>query len=175
MRTRLKKYNKEAIQKLLSLILLLLVVWFGIDYQNGSTLNRQQINVIKIIDGDTIEVEDGIQIRYIGIDSPEYGENYFDEATKLNESLLATEHIYLEEDISKKDKYDRVLGYIWAGDKLINEEMLKSGLAFPLFIPPNKKYQDRFIKAFEYAQKQDLNLWKDKDKKVSSYRIYNNW
>lgn len=166
----------QNISKLISLFFLIFVVFFGLSYKNIDTSGLMEVKVSKVVDGDTIELSDGKQIRYIGIDAPEMDEALYDKATDFNQSLINSAKVYLEKDIVEKDKYDRILGYIWVNDKLVNEEILGQGLAFPLFIPPNRKYQDRFIKAFESAQTQDLNLWtKDVGKKVSSYRVYNNW
>src|SRR4030065_366152 len=67
--------------------------------------------VTKVIDGDTIVIEGGYHVRYIGIDAPESGEFYYLEAKQANEDLVAGKKIRLESDISDKDSYGRLLRY----------------------------------------------------------------
>lgn len=167
-------YRNKSIDKVLVLILLVGFVYIvALRPQIYLERKLQKIELGKIIDGDTIELKDGSQVRYIGIDTPEFDEKYFTEATQRNKELLNNKDIYLEFGKLRKDKYDRTLGYIWIDNLLINEVLLKEGLAFPLFIPPNDKYQNKFIKAFKYAQKLQLNLWNSNlDNRTITYRNY---
>jgi micrococcal nuclease len=121
----------------------------------------ESVDVKKTIDGDTIELSTGQQVRFIGIDTPEIGQPWADEATKRTEELLKGHKIRLEYDVLKTDRYDRILAYVWVGDVLINEVLLKEGLARPLFIPPDRKYQSRFSRAVKIAQKNQEPLWKN--------------
>jgi len=77
---------------------------------------KTEASVIRVIDGDTIEVDiDGAlyKVRYIGIDTPEVGQLYADEATKKNRELVEGKVVWLEKDVSETDKYNRLLRYVY--------------------------------------------------------------
>jgi len=171
-----KQTIRENISKALTLLFLVVIIAIGLNYKNPENTGLEKVVVKKIIDGDTIEIENGQQIRYIGIDTPEYGEYYFEQAKLENEKMLSSKDVYIEKDILEKDKFDRILAYVWVDKNiLINNQLLEMGMAFPLFIPPNKKYQELFIKSFEKAQASDIGVWKqNKNWKLLNYREYNN-
>src|SRR6185436_19051123 len=76
----------------------------------------EQALVIDIVDGDTIKVQiDGevYPLRYIGIDSPERGLPYADEATAADEELVGGSTVFLEKDVSETDRFGRLLRYVW--------------------------------------------------------------
>ncbi|WP_376793275.1 thermonuclease family protein [Thermoflexus sp.] len=82
---------------------------------------RQTAALIKVIDGDTIDVSIGggaFRIRYIGIDTPEQGEPYYAEATEENRRLTEGKTLYLIKDVSETDRYGRILRYVIAGGSL---------------------------------------------------------
>lgn len=119
-------------------------------------------NVAKVIDGDTIVLESGETIRYIGIDAPEVslGEECFaKEATKANEELVLGKEIRLEKDVSEKDKYNRLLRYVWVGSTFVNESLVKEGFARFSSYPPDVKYQDLFKAAEQDARENNRGLW----------------
>lgn len=106
-------------------------------------------DVVRVVDGDTIVVSiDGRQerVRYIGVDAPETGpagdaEPFGDEATAMNKALLDGGRVCLERDISDRDRYGRLLRYAWLLDgRLVEEELLREGLAFVVTYPPDVKY-----------------------------------
>ena len=73
------------------------------------------VKVIKVIDGDTIVLETGETLRYIGIDSPEISggkECFADKASEKNKELVLGKEVYLEKDISETDRYKRLLRYV---------------------------------------------------------------
>jgi len=93
--------------------------------------------VARVIDGDTIITTDGERIRYIGIDAPELGEPYSLKATEMNRALLRAGPVKIVEcKGQKRDRYGRTLAWVYAGGRLVNGELLRRGLARPLFIPP---------------------------------------
>lgn len=90
-----------------------------------------------VIDGDTIVVGENEKVRYIGIDTPEIGECYYDEAKARNRELVERQQVFL--DICEEeptDKYGRTLAYVYVGDLLVNAELLSGGFAATLNIPP---------------------------------------
>jgi len=115
--------------------------------------------ITKVIDGDTVVLEDGEVLRYIGVDSPESGQCFAKEATAANKELVLGKTVRLEKDISEKDKYDRLLGYVFLGDLMVNEYLLRQGYASLLIIPPDRKYEDILAKAEEQAREEKLGIW----------------
>lgn len=126
---------------------------------------KEDTLVTRVIDGDTIEIEGGQKIRYIGIDTPETSDPrtgvqcYGKEATSKNKALVEGKKVRLEKDVSETDKYGRLLRYVFIGDQLINEVLVKEGYAFSSPYPPDIKYQSKFDTAEKYARKNDKGLW----------------
>jgi micrococcal nuclease len=98
------------------------------------------VAVLEVIDGDTIVIEGGYRVRYIGIDSPEIDEFYYLEAKQMNAELLDGKKVRLEKDITDKDKYGRLLRYVYVGDVFVNAEMVRQGCAWAMAYPPDIKY-----------------------------------
>jgi micrococcal nuclease len=127
---------------------------------------REKAKVKRVVDGDTIELEDGRTVRYIGMDTPETkhptkGVQCFGkEASARNKELVDGKEIGLEKDVSETDRYQRILRYIYVGDVLINEQLVREGYAFSYSYPPDVKYQDRMVAAQKIAYEQELGLWK---------------
>ncbi len=145
--------------------------------------------VLQVIDGDTIIVDlDGRRehVRLIGIDTPESRPNHraelqsrdynTDQKTILQLGNRASDYtrellpkkstILLEFDVSRRDKYQRLLAYVWItrGDpgrpRLVNEEILRAGYAYILTIPPNIKYRQRLAAAFGEGRREKRGLWR---------------
>jgi micrococcal nuclease len=123
--------------------------------------------VIRVIDGDTIELEGGVKVRYIGIDTPETVhpskpvQFMGKEASAFNRQLVEGKDVRLEYDVQRTDKYGRTLAYVYVGDTFVNAELVKQGYAQIMTIPPNVKYQDLFLKLQKEAREAKLGLWSD--------------
>lgn len=126
--------------------------------------------VLRVIDGDTIQIEGGALVRYIGIDTPElrkrvdqrwkYDPEVFGlEAKRFNAQLVEGKPIQLEFDVQRQDKYQRLLAYVYVDGVFVNEEMIKQGYARLLTIPPNVKYVERFRKASKGAKREKRGMW----------------
>jgi len=116
--------------------------------------------VTEVIDGDTIVIDGGYHVRYIGIDAPESGELYYSEAKRTNEDLVAGKKVRLESDISDKDSYGRLLRYVYVGDNFVNAEMVSRGCAWAVAYPPDVKYQV-YLEAMENeARQKGLGFWR---------------
>ena len=127
--------------------------------QNSSNGVKQEVVIAKVLDGDTIETNFGAQIRYIGINSPEKGEPFFQQAQKFNENLVLGKNVDLEFDIENLDRYGRTLAYIFVDEKLVNLEIIRNGLAVVQTIQPNVKYQDAIVTAQREARDKCLGIW----------------
>ncbi len=128
-------------------------------------INTGEVKVTRVIDGDTIEIEGGERIRYIGIDTPETVDPrkpvqcFGVEASNKNKELVEGKMVRLETDITDRDKYNRLLRYVWVGDTFVNLELVKQGFAYSYSYPPDIKYQDRFLKAQQEAREAKRGLW----------------
>ncbi|MFH1610568.1 MAG: thermonuclease family protein, partial [Patescibacteria group bacterium] len=120
---------------------------------------KQKVKVTRIIDGDTIEIQTGEKIRYIGVNTPETNECYFNQAKDKNTSLVKDKEVILEKDVSETDRYQRLLRYVWLDGQLINEVLVKEGYAQAATYPPDVKYQARFLEAQAWAREQTRGLW----------------
>ena len=130
---------------------------------DGNLINP--VKIIRVIDGDTIEIEGGEIVRYIGMDTPETVdprksiECFGAEASKKNEELVEGKMARLEKDITDRDKYNRLLRYVWIDGAFINLELVKQGFSYSYSSPPDVKYQDQFIKAQREAKEAGRGLW----------------
>lgn len=124
-----------------------------------------EYKVARVIDGDTIEIEGGERVRYIGIDTPETVDPrkpvqcFGREASNKNKELAEGKTVRLEKDITDRDKYNRLLRYVYAGDAFINLELVKQGFAYSYSYPPDIKYQDQIVAAQQEAEKNKNGLW----------------
>ena len=118
------------------------------------------VTVTEVIDGDTIVIQGGIHVRYIGIDSPEVNEFYYAESRQWNADMVAGKQVRLEGDVTDKDKYGRLLRYAFVGDTFVNAEMVRQGCAWAEAYPPDLKYQV-YLKAMEKeARELQRGFWK---------------
>lgn len=132
---------------------------------DNSATAEDLFKVTRVIDGDTIELENGERVRYIGIDTPETVDPrkpvqcFGVEASKKNKELVEGKEVRLEKDITDRDKYNRLLRYVWVGDTFVNLELVKQGFAHSYSYPPDVKYQDQFVAAEREAREAKLGLW----------------
>jgi endonuclease YncB( thermonuclease family) len=115
--------------------------------------------VQKVYDGDTVLLEDGRKIRYLGINTPEWQEPFYLKAKKHNEALVLGKKVRLEFDVENTDKYGRLLAYVYVGDQMANAKLVEEGLADPFFIPPNSKHHAVLLGFQAEARKRKAGLW----------------
>lgn len=130
--------------------------------QNFAEKTITEARVMKVFDGDTIEIEGGAKVRYIGIDAAEVypaHQCFSDEALIKNKELVSGKIVRLEKDVSETDKYGRLLRYVYVGDVFINDELTKEGYTKVMTVPPDVKYKDLFLQSENYAKENNLGLW----------------
>ena len=118
-------------------------------------------NVERIVDGDTIVLQNGDIVRYVGITSPETGEPFEKEATEANRKLVEGKEVELEYDNYKGDKFGRILAYLIIDNINVSIELARLGMA-QVVVYQHKKpfiYQDKILKAQEEAKKKKLGIW----------------
>lgn len=131
--------------------------------------NFETAQVINVVDGDTIDVLlNGAEyrVRYILVDTPETKhptkgvQPFGPEASEANRQMVEGQTVYLEKDVSNTDRYDRLLRYVYLPDgRMVNEELLRLGLAQVATFPPDVKYVDRFTAVQREAQAAGVGLW----------------
>ncbi len=115
-----------------------------------------------MIDGDTITIEGSYRVRYIGIDAPEIHpgvEAFGIEAWQANRKLVEGKEVRLERDVSEKDKYGRLLRYVWVDNILVEAELVRQGLARAKAYPPDTKYQDYLEQMEAEAREAGWGMW----------------
>lgn len=148
----------------------------------------QKAKVKDAVDGDTIWVDingKDEKVRFVGVNTPEVAKNgepaefMANEAKDFTNKTLKNKEIYLERDISDRDKYDRLLRYIWLEKpaasptltdietKTINGILVKEGLAFANYYKPDTKYHEYLKELEKSAQDNKLGIWSDGTKSLS--------
>lgn len=136
-------------------------------YDNSLVFGDQgHVRVIKVHDGDTISVilnGRKEKVRLIGIDAPEIKQRPWGTRARkhLEKMLMASNRtVILEFDVERRDKYGRLLCYIFTPDrKMLNIQMVKNGYAVLLTIPPNIRYVDELRSAQNEAKQYKRGIW----------------
>ena len=150
------------------IVAIVLLVRSGGGSESPAPTKSGTAQVIRAIDGDTIEVRlDGQteDVRYIGVDTPETVKPdtpvqcFGPEAHDFNARLVEGHDARLEFDAEHRDVYGRLLAYVRVGDEFVNAELVRRGYATTLTIPPNDKYADQFARLEREASAKGLGLW----------------
>jgi len=119
----------------------------------------EKAKVMAVIDGDTIEIEGGERVRYIGIDAPEADECYGPEATDANEELVMGKEVILIRDVENRGKYGRLLRYVIADGRFVNAELVRLGYAEPRSYGESVMFQQVLTLFGRYAMEEGVGLW----------------
>ena len=116
--------------------------------------------IARVIDGDTFVLDNGESVRLIGIDTPEYLQPSGAESKAFAEKLLLGKLVQLEYDTQQRDKYGRILAYVFLDDLFVNAEFIKEGCARAYTQYPFKsEYKKLFLKLEKEAQSSKTGLW----------------
>lgn len=115
--------------------------------------------VTKIIDGDTIELEDGKKVRLTCINAPEIGQYYSSEAQKYLSNLILNKKVSLEKDKAETDRYGRLLRYIYLDNLFVNDDLVLNGYAKSYRYPPDTRYCDKIEKSEGSAKSKGMGVW----------------
>lgn len=114
-------------------------------------LAPSEVLATKVIDGDTIIVEGGYNVRLLGIDADESGYPCYDEAKKRLEDLILNKEVKLEKDVTDVDQYKRCLRYVFLDEQNIGLELVKEGLAIARFYEPDVRNKEEITLAEKTA------------------------
>ena len=134
----------------------------------------QPARVARVIDGDTVTLASAQVVRYIGIDAPEVRrrergawvldpEPFALAALEENRRLVEGRPVLLRFDTERRDRFGRLLAYVYLDDLLINEHLVDSGLARTLRIPPNLRHAEDLKAAERRARDARRGIWADAD------------
>lgn len=129
--------------------------------------------VVRVVDGDTIIVRIGSReerLRYIGINAPESVapnqpvECWGPESARANQEIVGDETVYLERDVSDRDRFGRLLRYVYVEGQdgeleLVNRLLVERGYAFASPFPPDVRYDDELQAAERTARELGMGLW----------------
>ena len=120
----------------------------------------------RVVDGDTLKLANHAVIRLIGVDTPETVrpqwpvEPWGLEASRFTKQFVGDGPVRLQFDRERLDDYDRYLAYVWVGDRMLNEELVRSGLArFKGHFNYSETMKGRFRRAQGEAQAQRRGMW----------------
>jgi len=127
--------------------------------------------VTRVIDGDTIVLENEEVVRYIGMDTPENPQKknvecFANESYEKNKELVGGKRVFLVKDVSERDRYGRLLRYVFIEDPadsseeiFINDYLVREGYASVVSYPPDVKYQEMFGQAEREARENNRGMW----------------
>lgn len=155
--------------KLLTILLCLCLVVTGC--QNQATIKGVEAKLRRVVSSQTIEViieNKSYQVRLMGLDTPSLKQQpWADEAKKflvnfltINNSMpLHSTTIILETNLQVKDQYNRISGYGWFNDELINEKILAQGYGVVNLTYTDGKYDQKLLQAQNYARIMEKGIW----------------
>jgi micrococcal nuclease len=122
--------------------------------------------VVRVVDGDTIVIAPDSFVRLIGVNTPETVrpeypvEPFGPEASAFTRKFLAGGTARLTFDRERVDRFGRFLAFVWVGDRLLNEELLRAGLArWEPHFNYSSDMKRRFRQAQDEARRQKVGLW----------------
>jgi micrococcal nuclease len=134
------------------------------------------ISVRRVYDGDTIQLGNGMHVRYIGINAPEIAhqdtpeEPFGPEALAFNEKIVLSKTVRIQGDQEASDQYGRRLAYVFLQDgTFVNQEMVRNGLSHVLYKPPNITHDAALLKSQQDAMKAGKGIWGHWKEKPSEY------
>lgn len=151
-------------------LLSFLLLFCGVPRENASDENDSKYltaKVKRVIDGDTIVLENGDRVRYIGVDTPELRDSrktvkeFAKRAKEANKKLVDREEIKIEFDVQKRDRYNRLLAYVYVDTIFVNAWLVENGFARVMTVPPNVRYADLLRELQKKAERNEVGLWSE--------------
>jgi endonuclease YncB( thermonuclease family) len=134
--------------------------------QQGAWIEEGHVK--RVIDGDTILLSDGERVRYLGMDAPELNngpgksatpEPFSRWATAANVKLVEGKTVRLLRDRSERDRYGRLLRYVFCSGTFVNAQLLLEGAARLYLLPPDLNLAELLARAELHAQRRQVGLW----------------
>lgn len=129
----------------------------------------------RAMDGDslvlTLQNGRSEEVRLIGLDTPELEQEWGEAAREYSRRFCGGGRLELALDKEQRDRYGRLLAYVWRDGKMLNEALLEAGLAVTLPVKPNTVFAQRFRAAQERAQAGQRGFWAQGGLKMSPSRF----
>lgn len=121
----------------------------------------EEVRVIAVRDGDTIELDDGRIVRYVGINTPERGQPGADSATALNRRLVLNKMVRLDYGHDRTDRYGRTLAHVYVDGMSVNRAIVEAGWAWCYFFFGNLTHGGELVRALQDAMVHHRGIWKE--------------
>jgi micrococcal nuclease len=112
-----------------------------------------------VIDGDTFRLSTGEKVRLIGIDAPELSQPGGEKSREYLTHLISGKNITLKKGYEDRDKYNRLLRFVYIGTTCINEEMIKQGYAEARYMSLEDPLREYYIQLEIKAEIEKAGLW----------------
>jgi len=132
----------------------------------GASTKTEMRRVERVVDGDTLLLDDRTRVRLIGVNTPETvkpdtpPEPWGAEASQFTRDFVAGGEVRLEYDDERLDQFGRTLAFVWVGDRLLNEELLRAGLGHAeMHFRYDDAKKSRFREAQREARQAKRGIW----------------
>lgn len=161
---RIKRKRNWVVSAGLILVVVILVLTLRLVEDIGQEkLPGERFLIIRVLDGDTVELVGGDKVRLLSIDTPEKGERFYTEATELLERASLGKTARLEYSTTRRDRYGRLLAFVYIDDTLFaNRMIIDSGLGYLYLFDDqesNLAQVQELLEAQRRALKKQLGLW----------------
>jgi len=155
---------KKLLPYAIAFITLILGFFSGNYYSNQKQSQLiTQGKVIRVIDGDNLELDNVKSVRLYGINCPEKGQKFSKEAIDLSTKLTLNNQIRLDYQPNyEKDRWARLAAYVFINDTFLNEQLVRQGFCEVTIYQKRAKlkYQDELLSAQNQAKQEKLGKWK---------------
>lgn len=163
-------WRPSRVGRIVSGVVLALLIWrFYQPTNQPSNINYDDARlyyVKRAVDGDTLLLDDGERVRLFGVDTPETekedtpGEPLGEEAYQFTRDFAEGKQIRMEFDRERRDQYHRILAYVYVGDRMLNEELIRAGLTrAETRFAYSPVMQKRFVAVEREAREARRGLW----------------
>jgi len=165
--------RRRIIRWAVVIFLIALIVAFRLVEKIGRDVSpTARFIVTKIIDGDTVELSGGDKLRLLSIDTPERGELFYAQAKALLSDIAQGKTAHIEYSNRRRDKYGRLLGYLYIDSIFVNKLIIEKGLGCVYLFKDTdmgRKETEELLQAQRDALKQKVGLWGIKHEKERYY------
>ena len=184
-------------KKLLNCLCLIFLILANFSFSSicrGDLQEHKVYRVARVIDGDTIKLENGEHVRLIGIDAPELKDNaklqrdlkerHLTKSAEIamgrrsyqfTKHLIEGKKVHLEFDKDKYDEYHRVLAYVYLTSGIfVNAQIVSEGYAYAYTVKPDLQYAQLFRKLYKEAREEHRGLWQEEKSRRKHFKWFNN-
>lgn len=141
---------------------LVTILVFALTFDDGHQERFETATVFRVIDGDTVELSSGERVRYIGIDTselfpePQCGA---EAAAELNRYLVEGKEVELLPGLENRDRFGRLLRYVFAENVFVNAQLVREGLARAQGFHPDERFRQVLVQLAVDAKTAGRGFW----------------